>query len=593
MEEILSLIQRATNSIALGESHFREFKTALEGKPGQKRPRKVASICSEIGEALVAFTNADGGELFIGVEDDGTITGLQHSKNDIQTMLNAVHTHIMNATDFPLQINRCLTIDGKEILFFSVTKSTGMIYQLPDGRCMRRQDKSSMPASFDQIQFERKECVSREYDRAFVDEVTVNDLDLTLVQQIADGLLKGMSPEQYLQQVNLAEYGIGGIRLKRAAVLLFAKDIVKWFPQSQVRIVKVAGDKLLPGDKYNVVTDDHISGNIFELLSIAWERLRPYLSQKTFLGEGAKFEQTFAYPENACREALINAIAHRDYSISNPVTIYIYNNQLTFESPGELLSTISIGDLRNGIGVHESRNSNIARVLRENRFMRELGEGIRRIFDLLKEQELAPPQIESGQGRFLISLNHKSIYSEQEQMWLSLFAGHEFNQYQKRIIIAGISGRKLSPSLIYTALGSNDRNLYDQAVTTLRVTGILNEICTNAKATRIARETGQKKQDIPRYEILTPDKIANSLDTSSRVFVYNLPTEIDTTTLESELSLFGKVINIDLPKDRYTGTPRGFAFVTYSSSNEALKAIAIKNIKIKDTVVGIMPYKKK
>ena len=79
MEEVLSLIQRAKNSISLGESHFREFKTALEGRPGQKRPRKPAAICSEIGEALVAFANADGGELFIGVEDDGTITGLKHT----------------------------------------------------------------------------------------------------------------------------------------------------------------------------------------------------------------------------------------------------------------------------------------------------------------------------------------------------------------------------------------------------------------------------------------------------------------------------------------------------------------------------------
>lgn len=553
----------------------------------------MASICSEIGEALVAFTNADGGELFIGVEDDGTITGLQHSKDDIQVMLNAVHTHIMNATGFPLQINCCLTIDGKEILFFSVTKSTEKIYQLPDGRCMRRQDKSSMPASFEQIQFERRERVSREYDRAFMDEVTVNDLNLTLVQQIADGLLKGMSPEQYLQQVNLAEYGIGGLRLKRAAVLLFAKDIVKWFPQSQVRIVKVNGEQLLPGEKYNVIADDHVTGNIFELLSIAWERLRPYLSQKTVLGEGAKFEQTFAYPENACREALINAIAHRDYSSSNPVTIYIFNNKLTFESPGELLSTISIKDLQNGVGVHESRNSNIARVLRENKFMRELGEGIRRIIDLLKEQELAPPQIESAQSRFLISLNHKSIYSEQEQVWLSLFAGQNLNQYQKRIIIAGINGRKLSPSLIYAALGSNDRNLYDQAVTTLRVSGILNEICTNSNATRIAKETKQKKQDIPRYEILTPDKITVQSDISSKIFVYNLPTGISLATLKLELSIFGNIINIDLPKDRYTGKPRGFAFVTYSSSNEALKAIAIKNIKVVDSIVGIMPYKKK
>ena len=60
-ESVLPLIQRACNSIALGESHFREFKTALEGKPNNKKPRRAAAICNEIAEALVSFTNADGG----------------------------------------------------------------------------------------------------------------------------------------------------------------------------------------------------------------------------------------------------------------------------------------------------------------------------------------------------------------------------------------------------------------------------------------------------------------------------------------------------------------------------------------------------
>lgn len=589
LDEILTLIQRAQNSIALGESHFREFKTALEGRPNKKRPRRVAAICSEIGEALVAFANADGGELFIGVEDDGTVTGLQHSEEEIHTMLNSINTHILNADNFPIQISRCLTIDGNKILFFSVTKSTNKIYQLPDGRCMRRQDKSSMPALFDQIQFERNEAISREYDRVFVDDVTVNDLDLILVQQMADSFLKGMSPEQYLQQVNLAEYGVSGIRLKRAAVLLFAKDIAKWFPRSQVRFLKVAGDEILPGDKYNVISDDYITGNIFMLLSEAWERLRPFLSQKTIFRGDAKFEQTFVYPENACREALVNAIAHRDYSISNPITVYIYENQLVFESPGELLSTISLEDLQQGTGVHESRNSNIARVLRENKLMRELGEGIRRIFDLMKAQELAPPQIASGHGTFTIAMSHKSIYSEREQLWLSLFNAYDFDQYQKRILIAGIDGQKLSPSLIYSALGSNDRNLYDRSVTTLRISGILSEICSASQATLIAKKEGKPKQDIARFEVVTPDKIKTNV--SNKIYIYDLPLEIDKATLKSELSIFGEVVGIELPRDKDSKAPHGYAFVEYSRRDDALKAVAIKNIKIKDSVAGILPYK--
>ena len=143
------------------------------------------------------------------------------------------------------------------------------IYAAADILAMQRQDKCSMPASFDEIQFERRETISREYDRAFVDGATVNDLDLNLVQHIADVFLRGMSPEQYLQQVNLAEYGGSGLRLKRAAILLFASDIAKWFPRCQVRILKVEGDEILPGSKYNVISDEYITGNIFTLLNDA------------------------------------------------------------------------------------------------------------------------------------------------------------------------------------------------------------------------------------------------------------------------------------------------------------------------------------
>ena len=78
MSEALALTERVKNTIHLGESHFREFKTAFEGPPGSKKPRKVREVCADIGEALVSFANADGGDLLIGVEDEGTVTGVPH-----------------------------------------------------------------------------------------------------------------------------------------------------------------------------------------------------------------------------------------------------------------------------------------------------------------------------------------------------------------------------------------------------------------------------------------------------------------------------------------------------------------------------------
>jgi ATP-dependent DNA helicase RecG len=408
MDDILLLADKVRNTLILGESHFREFKSALEGRPGNKKPRLTKSICADIGEALVSFSNADSGAILIGVEDDGTITGIPHSEEEVQTMLNAIHSRVYKDQQLPLNNANKLVLENKTILYFSVNKGTTMIYQLSDGRCVRRKDKSTMPASVDQIQFERQEIKSREYDSQFVDGAIVTDLDVKLLQGIADQYIKGLSVERYLQQIGLAEYAQNGLRLKKAALLLFAIDIDRWHPRSQVRFLKVKGNTLDSGEKYNVISDETVKGNIFELILKSWERLRPYLAYKTEFGINSKFEQKYIFPEDAVREVILNAIAHRDYSITNAIEIYIFNDRMEIKSPGALLSTLTVKNLYQLEGSHESRNSLISKVLRENKLMRELGEGMIRIFSLMQENELEKPELYSNGLWFRVTFSNKT-----------------------------------------------------------------------------------------------------------------------------------------------------------------------------------------
>jgi ATP-dependent DNA helicase RecG len=413
MDDILLLADKVRNTLILGESHFREFKSAVEGRPGNKKPRLTKSICADIGEALVSFSNADGGAVLIGVEDDGTITGIPHKEEEIQIMLLAINSHVYKDQQLPLNNASKLVLEDKIILYFSVNKGTTMIYQLPDGRCVRRKDRSTMPASIDQIQFERQEIKAREYDSQFVDGAIVTDLDLRLLQGIADQYIKGLSIERYLQQIGLAEYAQNGLRLKKAALLLFATDIDRWHPRSQVRILKVKGNKLEAGEKYNVISDDIVKGNIFELILKSWEHLRSYLAYKTEFGTNSKFEQKYIFPEDAVREVILNAIAHRDYSIANAIEIYIFNDRMEIKSPGALLSTLTIKNLYELEGSHESRNSLIASVLRENKLMREIGEGMKRIFSLMQEQKLEKPELYSNGLWFRVTFSNNMPHLNQ------------------------------------------------------------------------------------------------------------------------------------------------------------------------------------
>ncbi len=100
------------------------------------------------------------------------------------------------------------------------------------------------------------------------------------------------------------------------------------------------------------------------------------------------------YPEDACREALTNAIAHRDYTMEGrAIEVYVFDDRLEVRSPGALLSTVTVEGLKSLAGVHQSRNTALARTLRELGYMREMGEGFRRMFQLMRAHDLVEPEV--------------------------------------------------------------------------------------------------------------------------------------------------------------------------------------------------------
>ena len=265
--QFVNLEERARTAISLGESHFREFKSALHGAPTTKTPRGVKSIARDIGEALVAFANADGGELLVGVEDDGVITGVDSLKDsDVRRLTDAPRSHVHARTPLPPVKTAKLTLEGKCVLYFSILKSTSHVHLTSDGRCVQRRDLETLPIPAEEILWNRRERDSCEYDREYVDGAVVNDLNTDHIHNVAEQVSPGMSIEKCLQYLDLAEYVGPGLRLRRAALLLFAKDPNRWHPRLQVRIIKVEGTEMQTGEKYNVRSDQTETGNMLELI---------------------------------------------------------------------------------------------------------------------------------------------------------------------------------------------------------------------------------------------------------------------------------------------------------------------------------------
>lgn len=506
MTEAVMMAERIGTSIALGESHFREFKSGLEGRPDSKSPRELKDIARDISSTLVAFANADGGELLVGVEDNGEVTGLDISDEKLAHLSNCWKDGVHKST--PLSGVRHITskINGRSVIYFSVMKSVSHVHLTADGRCLQRRDLESAPISAEEIQFTRQERQSQEYDRGFVDGASADALDLDLVRVLADQISSGMSPEKCLQYLDLADFGPGFLRVRRAALLLFAKDPKKWHPRLQIRILRVSGNEVETGVNYNIISDEYVEGNIVSIIEKAWMELRPHLVQTKLSGE-ARFESRVIYPELACREALINAIAHRDYSQEGRgIEIFVFDDRMEVTSPGGLLSSLSVADLQRLSGAHQSRNAFVARVLREMGFMREVGEGMRRIFELMHSNELAEPEIVTSPDRFVVGLRNRPLYRAEHLLWLESFSEYNLSRQEKAIVVLGYGGKDISPNDVFNGLGLIDTDDYRALITSLQTKRILHTVRTKATATGYARKNRMNIRDVPRYAVQIPQK---------------------------------------------------------------------------------------
>jgi ATP-dependent DNA helicase RecG len=594
--ELLRLQERLQIALELGESHYREFKSGLQGPPDRKVNRDTKDVCEDIARTLVAFANADGGELLVGIEDSGVVSGLNYSDDKLTQLLDAPKNNVHKNTPLPSYKSKITEIEGKKILYFSIPKGNEFVYLTSDGRCIQRKDLESVPISAEEILFTREETLSREYDRQFIDNADIGDIDIELITQITNQLSIRISPEKFLQHIDLAEFDGTKLKLKRAALLLFAKKPNRWHPRLQVRVIKVADTILKSGEEFNVVFDEEITDNIVKLIESSWDLIRPHLTETRF-SKQALFKTQIIYPELACREALINAIAHRDYSIEGRgIEVYVFNDRLEIQSPGELLSAIKVADLESLKGVHQSRNSNVAKALREIGYMRELGEGIRRIVDLMKNNDLEAPHFESKNKSFKVILSQKHIFSKEEKIWLDNFEHLNLSREQRTVVRLGTNGKLFSTDDMWEAVGIVDTDKYRQLLESLKEIGILRRNFDRNKAWAVAKKTHTSKKEIKQFEILIPATFKSAkatvkqevetttqtektkpqdFDNSAyaKIYVTNIPYDTNENELTDFFSQFGDVLSVKIPRHFQTNYIRGFAYIEFESLSEAEKAV--------------------
>ncbi len=358
-----------------GESSTIEFKSENV---------RTDSLAGEI----VSFANFMGGTLFIGVEDDGSVTGVK--RKDMEEFIINVCRNNINPSIIP-SIEKFII---KDKLIFAVNIPEGdTLYSTSSGKYyIRVGSTKQQPSQLELIRlFQKRNLI--QFDETPVLTASINSIDLKKVNhyllQLGQSALdeENYGIENELLNLSILTHNeVSKITSSTcptlAGMLVFGKNPQKYFPSYMISCGAYLGNDLLS----NVIREDDIAGTIDDQIEKTISFLKLTMAQKTLMKDEIKQEKHFLYPVEVLREAIVNAVCHRDYTIAgSAIRVLLFKDRLEIRSPGELPNTLT---LKSMIYRQFTRNQAIASFLAPMGYMEKRGKGIIKIMKLCQKNNI-------------------------------------------------------------------------------------------------------------------------------------------------------------------------------------------------------------
>lgn len=330
---------------------------------------------------IVAFANADGGVITIGVSDKTRkIEGVDQHTEKLNELLRVPLDFCNPSVPITSDLLPCTDKDGNDnhILLMYIPASSELHANQADEAYMRVGDKSRRLSFEERIQlmYDKGE---RYYEDTAVYGATVDDIDMAAVEKYTELIGYTKSAKQYLQENNgfLTTNAKGEEQVSVACILLFGKYPQKFFPRGRTRFIRYKGTEERVGTDMNVIKDVTFEGTILDQVKATIAYLETQVEEHTFLGQHGQFVTNRDYPKFVIQEMVVNACCHRAYNIKGTeIQIKMLDDRLVFESPGRLPGTVKPSNIRH---THFSRNPKIAQFLKAYDFVKEFGEGVDRM----------------------------------------------------------------------------------------------------------------------------------------------------------------------------------------------------------------------
>ncbi|TAJ94278.1 MAG: ATP-dependent DNA helicase RecG [Gammaproteobacteria bacterium] len=386
--------------LTIEEGHFQDVK-AKEIKP------------SKLSESVAAFSNAAGGEIFIGIHEDKTgptKTRRWDGFNDIEEA-NAVLqmlNQIAPLADFILTTFLECAGEPGVILKIEILRN-GSIIKATDGIPYVRKGAQKLPVDTDEAmeRLRLDKGISSYEDYKVNSPIETIENSVVMIEFLL-GVVPTAEPESWLRKQMLIVDQSPTV----SGTLLFAEEPQAILPKrTAIKLFRYKTTALEPGREHLVFDPLTVEGCAYKLIYDAVGKTQEIVGELKRLGERGLMD--VQYPPETLHEIITNAVLHRDYSIAADIQIRIFDNRIEVESPGRLVGHVTTDNM---LHTQYARNQRLVRLINKfpNPPNKDVGEGLNTAFDAMRKLRLRAPVITETASSVLVTIPHQKLASPED-----------------------------------------------------------------------------------------------------------------------------------------------------------------------------------
>ncbi len=424
----------------------------LFGRIEHERLDFKRGVPDDILETIPAMAMTDGGLLVHGVDSSGRITGCPLSQNTQDRI-----TRYSNECDVTVRVGT-VSVDGIELTITSVPEVRGRIVTTPDGRLLRRVGGDCQPLRGDSLTRFVRQRTERSGEEEFVRGFDPSMIDLRALDEALNAGGRPKAEEADIVRA-LADFKVAAQTepqatpsVMTAGLVLFGDKPDSVIPGARVQLVRRAGIGPGPGP---ASARKECTGPLRKIFDCCMDFVADHTHRHEIV-IGKPRESLPEYPVAVLREAVLNALAHRDYGlVGATIDITVWDDRVEVRSPGPLPGHITVENMRND---HYSRNPKIMGVLKIMKFVEEFGEGIDRMHSEMEARLMEPPIFDATPDSVTVTLRNASMASAEDQAWLMTLGSEPLTADERRTLLLARSERFVTPRRLKRLLGESDVN---------------------------------------------------------------------------------------------------------------------------------------